>query len=122
MLVKERICPECKEPIIGRSDKKFCGDICRTAYHNSIANQRDSSIRAINKVLQKNRLILLETAVNRNGNAQTDIYFLQELGFDFSYYTHCRPDRAGHVIVYCYEIGYIRNGEDQVQIVRKGNR
>ena len=122
MLVKQRICPECKDPIIGRSDKKFCGDICRTAFHNSAANQRDVTMREINKVLLKNRRILLETASDRNNVSSADIYLLQDLGFDFSYYTHCRPDRAGQVVVYCYEVGYIRNQDNRVQIIRKGNR
>jgi hypothetical protein len=118
MLVKQRICPECKEQIIGRSDKKFCGDVCRTAYHNNLYNQRDSTIRTINKVLLRNRKILLETELINSNIKQTDVFFLQDLGFDFSYYTHCRPDRTGQVIVFCYEIGYIRSNENKVQIVR----
>ena len=29
-----RRCPVCGRAIAGRSDKKFCSDICRTFYHN----------------------------------------------------------------------------------------
>jgi hypothetical protein len=118
MLTKKRICPECKEPIIGRKDKKFCGDVCRTAYHNNVSHQSDSSMRAINKVLIKNRRILLEVTSKRSKGNTTDVHFLQDLGFDFSYYTHCRPYRSSQVIVFCYEVGYIRNEENKVQILR----
>jgi hypothetical protein len=122
MLVKQKKCLECEEPIIGRRDKKFCSDFCRTAYHNSVSHQNESSLRAINKVLLKNRKILLETQTKRSRITKTSVYVLQEKGFDFSYYTHCRPDRTGQVVVYCYEIGYIRIEENQVQIMANNRR
>ena len=29
-------CPECEDPIIGRTDKKFCSDGCRNSYNNRV--------------------------------------------------------------------------------------
>jgi Uncharacterized protein containing a Zn-ribbon (DUF2116). len=31
---KNKYCPVCGNKIVGRSDKKFCTDKCRTFYHN----------------------------------------------------------------------------------------
>lgn len=36
----ERVCPVCGERIVGRSDKKFCGDECRVYHHNRIKREK----------------------------------------------------------------------------------
>ena len=37
--MKERKCPVCGKDVLGRTDKKFCCDDCRTEYHN-LSNRR----------------------------------------------------------------------------------
>ena len=34
--MEKRNCLECKDPVKGRIDKKFCSDYCRNAYNNSV--------------------------------------------------------------------------------------
>ena len=35
-LMEKRECLECREPVKGRVDKKFCSDYCRNAYNNNV--------------------------------------------------------------------------------------
>lgn len=56
-----RKCLQCGDPVIGRLDKKFCEDSCKTAYHyDRIVEQKDSLFRKIDKQLKANRRILKE--------------------------------------------------------------
>jgi predicted RNA-binding Zn-ribbon protein involved in translation (DUF1610 family) len=32
----QKLCPECGEKTIDRTDKKFCTDYCKNAYNNKI--------------------------------------------------------------------------------------
>jgi len=51
--MEERYCLECGEPLIGRSDKKFCDDQCRNAYNNKLNRDHINLYRNINNKLRK---------------------------------------------------------------------
>jgi len=110
-----KTCPECGGAIHGRSDKKFCSTDCRTYYHNKHRGLESNMMRAINCVLQRNRRILMECSGGTR-SAKVAILLLQSRGFDFSYYTHCRPDKKGREIRYCYDYGYLRADQGKVII------
>ena len=38
-------CLECKDPIIGRADKKFCSDQCRNTYNNKLNSDSNNFVR-----------------------------------------------------------------------------
>lgn len=118
MLIHTKQCLECGEPAHGRSDKKFCSDECRNLYHNRMRGFENSFMRAVNKVLLRNRRILMECRSEARA-ARVPVYTLQSRGFDFSYYTHCRPDRKGNEIIFCYDYGYQRTGSSEVRICMK---
>ena len=46
-----KTCLECGEPILGRSDKKFCSDLCRNAYNNKANSDSNNFVR--NYLVQK---------------------------------------------------------------------
>jgi hypothetical protein len=108
-------CPECGEVIRGRSDKKFCSPDCRTYFHNKHRGFETNMMRAINCVLQRNRRILMECAAG-SPNSRVPVFSLQSRGFDFSFYTHCRPDRKGREVIFCYDYGYQRLDQSKVLI------
>ena len=56
--MEKRECLECKEPVKGRVDKKFCSDYCRNAYNNNVNKDSKNLIRNINNRLRKNYKIL----------------------------------------------------------------
>ncbi len=57
--MKTMYCINCGGAIAGRSDKKFCNDTCKSAYHyEQNMEEADSHYRQIDKQLKLNRRIL----------------------------------------------------------------
>lgn len=111
----KRTCPECKEPITGRADKKFCSDYCRNAFNNRINSDSFNSVRRINRILKKNRHILSE--INTDGKTKTTRTRLLEHGFNFSYHTHTYSTAKGSTYIFNYEQGYLALEKDYYLLV-----
>ncbi len=96
-------CKECGEPFLGRTDKKFCGDLCRNAYHNKSNGYRNALIRHVNHKLRRNRSILAE--LFSRDELQVSLEELSFLGFDLRFYT--QENRFSNVNYrFCYDFGY----------------
>lgn len=113
----ERYCPECGERIIGRSDKKFCSDQCRTSHHNRLNSGHIGLMRNINAALRRNRQILID--LNPDGKIKLPLKKLLEKGFDLEHFTSIYQTRSGSLYRYCYEQGYLLLDNDEVLLVRK---
>lgn len=105
MRKKQKKCPECGDDIIGRSDKKFCSDQCRTSHNNRLNSDANNFVRNINNILRKNRRIL--ESLNPKGKSKVHRDKLMEQGFRFSYFTNVYETRAGKTYYFCYEQGYL---------------
>lgn len=90
---------------MGRADKKYCSDQCRSSYHNRLNSDQTNFMRNINNILRKNRRILLE--LNPNGKARVHKNKLLEQGFNFSYLTNEYKTKAGKTYRFCYDQGYL---------------
>lgn len=53
-----RICCVCDKPLIGRSDKVFCGIQCKNKYHSDVRKHTKSAANVNTKLLYKNYQIL----------------------------------------------------------------
>jgi hypothetical protein len=112
-----RLCAECGTAIRGRSDKKFCSDLCRNSFNNKQNSENNVYVRSINNILRKNRRILEE---NLQGEKSTVAkQKLLQKGFDFSYYTNQIVTRNNHTYSFCYEFGYLILESGMVLIVKK---
>ena len=98
-------CLECNDEFIGRADKKFCSDSCRSSYNNKLNSDATNFVRNINNILRKNRRILAE--LNPNGKSKIHKDKLFEKGFKFSYFTNIYKTKAGKVYYFCYDQGYL---------------
>jgi hypothetical protein len=114
----ERLCLDCRAPIKGRTDKKFCGDICRSNFNNALKAADYGSLKQINFVLKQNRKILKEK--NPDGMIKINREALIKRGFDFDYHTHTCTNQKGETYFYCYEYGYLIVSGDEVLLVKKG--
>jgi len=103
--MKKKKCLECGEPVIGRADKLFCSDQCRSARNNRLNSDATNFMRNINNILRKNRRILEE--LNPDGKARVHRDRLSEKGFKFSYFTNEYRTKSGNVYRFCYEQGYM---------------
>lgn len=112
-----KACVECGREFVGRSDKKFCSDGCRSAFNNKLSGGSDKLVRKINRILRKNRTILQQ--LNPDGKAKTHRDQLLKAGFDFSYHTSTYTTKEGKQYAFCYEYGYLLLEKDFVLLVRR---
>ncbi len=109
-------CPVCGNKIIGRRDKRFCDDHCRSSYHHSNNSENDKVIRNMNKRLKRNRKIL--DHFNELGKVNCTTQQLIQLGFDFSIHTSIYINEVGETCYYCYDRGYISKGSQKYDLVK----
>ncbi len=110
----KRFCLECDERLLGRQDKKFCSDQCRSAYHNQQNRDTRQLIRKVNKVLRRNWRILSE--LYNSGHTRIHRSKLEIRGFQFQYFTHevILPD--GLPYRFCYDLGYALPNSTTMQL------
>src|SRR5882724_11498240 len=119
-----KICLDCRKTIKGRTDKKFCDDLCRNDYNNRLKSSDNNYIRNVNNALRKNRRIiasLLEGVPEGKIVVSKDILTLR--GFEFKYYTHVSTYKEGKSSYsFCYEYGYqLRDGNRYLLVRKKEN-
>lgn len=111
-----KYCLDCGLEIVGRLDKMYCSDYCRSHYHNLLNKSRKNAVKEINVTLRKNAGILEKL----DGYGITSISFssLQSAGFDFNYFTHQVISAEGKRYNCCYSYGYHMLNEGEVLINR----
>lgn len=115
----DNFCIYCGESMKGRTDKRFCNEQCRNAWHNSKPNKSEAFIKNINKILRKNRSILRFASPEGKTTVKKD--FLLGLGFDFNYYTNLYSTKNKNTYYFCYDYGYLILENTKVLIVRWQN-
>lgn len=113
--MKKKKCLECEEMFLGRSDKKFCSDSCRSSHNNRLNSDATNFVRNINNILRKNRRIL--EALNPNGKARIHKDKLMEEGFKFSYFTNQYVTKSGNIYHFCYEQGWMELDNNYYRLV-----
>lgn len=113
----ERSCLDCGSPVVGRSDKKFCDDACRSNYNNKLHGEELSYLRQVNTILKKNRKIL--ESLNPDGKIKIKIKKLHAEGFNFDYFTSIYETGKGNRYRFCYEFGYLLLSDEEVLLVKR---
>ncbi len=115
----ERTCTECRATLLGRIDKRFCSDQCRSTHNNRRNSEPNKYVREINKALRKNRRIL--DSLNPGGKIKVSAARLKEKGFDFRYHTGISRGRDGGIYYYCYDQGYVPIEKNYFLLVLRTN-
>jgi hypothetical protein len=116
----ERVCADCSAILRGRADKKFCDDHCRSNYNNRLKNENFGQLKAINKILKKNRDIL--KVKNPEGKIKVKKDSLIANGFNFNYYTHTYTTQTGNIYFFCYEYGYLPLDNEEILLIKKEDK
>lgn len=112
----QKTCLECGEAIIGRSDKKFCSDLCRNSYNNKVNADANNYVRNTNNALRRNRKILED--ICHDDKSKTTRNTLLDRGFDFSLITNIRTTQKGSTYYFVYEYGYLELDNDFFLVVK----
>nr|MBC7613627.1 DUF2116 family Zn-ribbon domain-containing protein [Pseudopedobacter sp.] len=115
----EKHCLDCGQKIIGRADKKFCDDQCRSNYNNRLRAEDQTTIKKINHILLKNRKILIE--LNPEGKVKVTKSKMEKAGFNFAYFTHIYETAKGAQYKFCYEFGYLPIENDYFLVVKSND-
>ena len=102
----ERKCmnPTCMRPILGRSDKRYCCDQCRSAHFNDKKKDNDLSlVSLIPKIQKQNREILMVIYNKYGDHAKVSKNYLLMIGYNFVYQTHSMMDYNGGYYQCCFE-------------------
>lgn len=110
-MAKLKKCLSCNLELKGRSDKKFCDQYCKSAYHYKILQDGTGSFFSrVDKQLKTNRRILKN--YNKAGKATVRSEVLKEEGFDPNFFTHYWKNKSGDVYLFVYEFGFLSRIEN----------
>ena len=110
-----RTCLDCGQPIKGRSDKKFCSDLCRNNYHNRMNRGDEKFIRNVQNILRRNRRILGELIMEEFEKVHRDELIAR--GFNFTFHTHSYTTKKGETYCFCFDQGYVDLGNEYFRLV-----
>lgn len=110
-------CIECGDTFIGRADKRFCSDACRSTHHNKLNSDVTNYIRKVNNILRKNRRILKK--LNPEGKKKTHRDRLLTAGFDFNFYSSQYRTKDNRVYNFVYDQGYMELDNNWFLLVEK---
>lgn len=99
-----RRCPVCGEALIGRTDKKFCSDQCRSVENNKNKLQSERPILETNKTLRKNRSIL--RSLCPTGMATVKKETMDAMGFDPGYFSSLYLNKKKQVYYFSHDYGF----------------
>jgi hypothetical protein len=115
---KRQTCLNCQTPLSGRTDKRFCDNNCKSAYHNQNPDSNENYIKEINKQLRRNRSALRYACPQGKATVRKD--FLEKLGMNFNYNTHSWSSQNGSTYQFCYDYGYAQVDDPlKVLIIQK---
>lgn len=118
--MQSKNCSYCGSNLLGRVDKKYCNDYCRTASHNLKKSENNQQIKVVDSALKRNRKILAEV-FERAGCEPKAILErkIQELGFVFHFHTHTLALENGKEGIFCYDYGYIRTKQGELAVIKQ---
>jgi predicted nucleic acid-binding Zn ribbon protein len=115
---EKKVCEECGEPILGRSDKKFCSDQCRNTFNNRLNSDTNAVVRNLSNILRKNRRIL--QALAPEGKQRVSKDKMVEMGYNVKFHTHEYKTQKGDLYHYCFEYGFLTTDESYCFVVIDG--
>ena len=104
----QRLCRLCKQPVTGRSDKIFCSATCKAMYHIKLNKVTMEASERIDKILHRNRSILLEVMGKNSAQKKIPRVLLDSKKFHFGYITHYHINAQNKMVHYVYDFSWFR--------------
>lgn len=112
-------CKICKKELRGRKDKIFCSINCKNFYHSNLRRVTNEAAKELDKILHRNRSILLELLGKNIVQRKINRVILAKKKFNFKYITHFHINSKGKMYHHVYDFAWMEFSDDEVLIVRR---
>lgn len=112
-------CKMCKTPMKGRSDKQFCSVDCKNDYHTKLRQVTHQATVSTDKILHRNRSILLEVMGKNSKQKKVDRAVLDKKKFNFHYVTGYYFNSRNKMFNYVYDFSWMVFSDKEVLIIRR---
>jgi len=119
---KQNKCKICSKLIIGRKDKLFCSIRCKNYYHTNLRRVTNLEAIKIDRILHRNRSILLEIMGKNTIQKKINRIELEQKRFRFNYLTHYHINSKGKTYHWIYDFAWMSFSDDQIYILRKRSK
>lgn len=117
---KKRKCPICKSSVKGRTDKIFCSLDCKNQYHVRLRRATAKAVSETDKILHRNRSILLEIMGKNTSQKKINRLILERKKFRYDYYTRTYVNVHGKLYKYVYDFAWMEFSDQEILILRRG--
>lgn len=112
------ICKLCKQTFTGRSDKVFCSLSCKSTYHDKLTKATLKATMKIDKILHRNRSILLEIMGKSITQRKVDRSLLDAKKFNWHYLTGFHINVQNKMVHILYDFSWMIFSDQEVLIKR----
>ncbi len=109
-------CLFCGATLYGRSDKKYCDDLCRNNHHRKNDEGTLMIVKKVNGMLSRNREIL--KSLSKSNRTLVGKCELQNRGFDFELVTSVHKTKRNEEYRIVYDYAYKFVDENEVILIR----
>lgn len=112
-------CAICRKLFVGREGKKFCSIACKSTYHKRLRKVNNKATILIDKILHRNRSILLEIMGKHKSKIKVPRSALDKKRFNYKYFTSRTVNSQNKEYFHLYDFAYMEFSNEEVLIVRK---
>ncbi len=112
-------CKVCQKEFRGRKDKIFCSLKCKNDYHVTLRAVTKKTAYPLDKVLHRNRSILLEIMGPKAIKKKVRRAELVKKKFQFKYLTHFNINSKDKMYHHVYDFAWMEFSDDEVMIIRQ---
>jgi len=117
--MKSHYCKMCKSPIRGRSDKLFCTIGCKNEYHIKLRKVTSAATQSIDRILHRNRSILLEVLGKNLSQKKVERETLDKKKFNFHYVTGYYLNSKNKMYNYVYDFAWMIFSNQEILVIRR---
>ncbi len=113
-----KFCSICSAEIVGRRDKIFCSQKCKSFYHRHRKKQHQSITNPVDKMLHRNWVILQEyyERINKRKFFIPKAELVKE-GFKLDYHTTSQKNKKGKTYYYIYNFGWMDFSDKDLMVI-----
>lgn len=109
----------CKKAVKGRSDKQFCSIECKNEYHVRLLQVTKETTLSTDKILHRNRSILLEVMGKNVKQKKIDRSILDKKKFNYHYVTGYYLNSSNKMYNYVYDFSWMIFSDREILIIRR---